>query len=70
MKTTDVVKFYGSRGKLAAAIECAPSSIYDWCEVVPFDRQHQIQHLTKGKLKAMSWPEFVKLKSKRGKKTA
>lgn len=60
MKKQDAIDFFGSITKLADAIGCAQSSIYDWSDVVPFPRQHQLESITGGKLKAMTWQQFAR----------
>jgi len=52
MKTQDAADLFGSRKKLADALNIYPSSITQWGETVPLVRQYQIQVLSKGKLKA------------------
>jgi len=52
MKTKDAAEFFGSKSKLAMALDIYPSAITQWGEEVPLIRQYQIQVLSKGKLKA------------------
>lgn len=52
MNTTEAIKHFGSKTKLAAALGIYPSAVTQWGEEVPTARQYQIQVLTKGKLKA------------------
>lgn len=54
MKTTEAIKFFGSKAALAEALGIKQQSINDWSDTVPFIRQQQIEKLTGGKLKAMS----------------
>lgn len=62
MKTQDAIEYFGSKAKLAEAVGIRLPSVYEWGEVVPFARQQQIQSITKGKLKAMNWSEFLEHK--------
>lgn len=59
MKTETAVKFFKNKSALARALGIAQSSIYDWGKIVPFPRQQQIESLTNGKLKAMTWDQFI-----------
>jgi len=51
MKTEDVIRYFGSKSKVARAVGIRVPSIDDWRETVPWMRQIQIEKLTKGKLK-------------------
>lgn len=59
MKTQNAIKFFGGKPQLAKALGVQLSSLYDWKDVVPFARQQQIEEITGGKLKAMTWAEFL-----------
>lgn len=51
MKTKDAIKHFGSPSELAAALGIKPPSIYSWGRTVPWQRQLEIERLTKGALK-------------------
>jgi hypothetical protein len=51
MKTTDAIQHFGSRPKLAAALNIKAPSVYCWGPLVPIGRAYQLQHLTNGVLK-------------------
>lgn len=52
MKTTQAVSHFGSKKKLADALDISPSAVTLWGEVIPRLRQFQIQMLTGGALAA------------------
>lgn len=52
MTTSEAVKFFKTGAALAAALKIRQPSIYGWGDFPPLLRQLQIEHLTKGKLKA------------------
>ncbi|WP_336886185.1 Cro/CI family transcriptional regulator [Pseudomonas petrae] len=52
MKTTQAVSHFGSKKKLADALDISPSAVTLWGEVIPRLRQFQIQMLTGGALTA------------------
>jgi DNA-binding transcriptional regulator YdaS (Cro superfamily) len=52
MKTTEAVSHFGSKKKLADALDISPSAVTLWGEVIPRLRQFQIQMLTGGALAA------------------
>lgn len=52
MKTKDAALYFGSKKKLAAALNISPGAVTMWGDHVPESRQYQIQVLTKGALKA------------------
>lgn len=52
MNTDQAVSHFGSKRKLADALEISPSAVTLWGQVVPRLRQFQIQMLTCGLLKA------------------
>lgn len=52
MDTKQAIEYFGSRSKLARALGIKSNSTYDWREKPPYMRQHQLEKLTKGKLKA------------------
>jgi hypothetical protein len=60
MRTEKVIKYFGSKTKLARAIGIGKQSVQKWKEIVPFPRQQQIEELTQGKLKAMSWSQYLR----------
>jgi len=53
MNYTQLITFFGTQTKAAAAIGLAPPSVYAWRETtIPFARQCEIEILTGGELKA------------------
>jgi hypothetical protein len=64
MKPTDVFDYFGNPTKAAAAIEVKIPSLYTWLKMgrVPWDRQIQIDGLTKGGLPVDpdAIPEYVR----------
>ncbi|WP_394230170.1 Cro/CI family transcriptional regulator [Shewanella colwelliana] len=52
MKTKDAISYFGNKSSLAKVLELSKSAISQWPEDVPELRAYQIEHLTKGKLKA------------------
>lgn len=56
MKTTQAVSHFGSKKKLADALDISPSAVTLWGEVIPRLRQFQIQMLTGGVLSAEAGP--------------
>ena len=50
MNIKDAINYYGSRSKLARALDVTPQAINNWGEELPMLRQYQIEVLTKGKL--------------------
>lgn len=52
MKTAEAVSHFGSKKKLADALDISPSAVTLWGEVIPRLRQFQIQMLTGGALAA------------------
>lgn len=52
VNTEDCISFYGSRAKLAEALDLAAPSVYGWGEYPPPLRQLQIEALTNRKLQA------------------
>ena len=54
MKPEEIVSYYGTQVKAAAALGVDQSSISNWCTAgkVPLVRQYQVQLATRGKLKA------------------
>lgn len=63
MKTKNVVTFFKTKTALANALGIKKQSINDWSDVVPFHRQMQLQEITGGKLKAMTWAQFLNSKT-------
>ena len=51
MKTAAVVRYFGSKYRLAKAIGVEPPVVYRWGKIVPAFRQVQIEHVTKGHFK-------------------
>lgn len=54
MKTKEVAAYFGSKSKLAEALNISPSAVTMWGETVPESRQFQLQVLTHGQFKASS----------------
>jgi DNA-binding transcriptional regulator YdaS (Cro superfamily) len=52
MKTHQVIEFFGSQVKAAAALGINQASISKWEELPPDNRQLQIERITLGALKA------------------
>lgn len=52
MKKEEVIEYFGSIKKAAAALDVYPQTIYQWGETVPELMQYKVQVITKGKLKA------------------
>lgn len=52
MKTSDVVRYYGTQTAVAAALGMDQSSVSGWGEYPPDKRQLQIERLTSQALKA------------------
>lgn len=51
MKTTDAVKHFNGKSKLAKALGINPSSVSQWGDEVPELRAFQIERLTEGKIR-------------------
>jgi hypothetical protein len=64
MKKTDAIKHFGKAASLARALGVERQAISNWRDVVPFHRQQQLESITGGALKAMTWQEFNGLKDK------
>ena len=64
MKTTDAVRYFGTKSELARALGITKQSITSWADTVPLARQYQLERLTGGRLKAPPVPEY------RGRQTA
>ncbi|RYF44035.1 MAG: hypothetical protein EOO38_18380, partial [Cytophagaceae bacterium] len=56
MNTTQAVSHFGSKKKLADALDISPSAVTLWGDVIPRLRQFQIQMLTGGALSAEVTP--------------
>jgi DNA-binding transcriptional regulator YdaS (Cro superfamily) len=56
MNTTQAVSHFGSKKKLADALDISPSAVTLWGDVIPRLRQFQIQMLTGGVLSAEVTP--------------
>lgn len=52
MKKSDVIAYFGSRNKVAAALGITRVAVSTWPEIVPRLRQYELEELTGGKLKA------------------
>jgi 3-deoxy-7-phosphoheptulonate synthase len=52
MKTTEAIAYYGSKAALARALRLTRGAITRWGEEPPVGRQHQLQALTLGQLRA------------------
>lgn len=52
MRTTDVIKHFGSQAAVARALGIKPPSVAEWGDDVPPLRQLQIEKITRGALKA------------------
>jgi|19_taG_2_1085344.scaffolds.fasta_scaffold44873_3 DNA invertase Pin-like site-specific DNA recombinase len=52
MQLTEAIKFFGSKQKIATALNIHRSAVTNWGSEIPLARQFQIQILTKNKLKA------------------
>jgi transcriptional repressor of cell division inhibition gene dicB len=52
MKTQDAIDHFGSATALANAVGATIGAVSQWGDFPPGGRQMQIQHLTRGKLKA------------------
>lgn len=52
MTTQECIDYFGSRKKLADALNLWPQGVYSWGERPPIARQYQIEVVTEGKLKA------------------
>lgn len=60
MKTAHAIRhFGGDKKKLADALKVRVQSIYSWGDLVPYPRQLQLEHLTGGKLRAMSAEQYI-----------
>ncbi len=51
MKKTEAIEYFGSKTKLAKALNVAPSAVTQWGEIIPLGRAYQLESITKGKLK-------------------
>lgn len=51
MLTADAIAHFGSKAKLARALNISKQSISQWGDEVPLLRQFQLKELTKGKLR-------------------
>lgn len=52
MKTVEVVKYFGSKPKVAKELKVTKQAIGKWGEEVPELRQYQLEVITSGKLKS------------------
>jgi len=52
MKTSDAIAHFGSKVKIAKALDITKGSISQWGEKVPLLRAYQIEKITKKKLRA------------------
>ena len=53
MKTKSAIKWAGSKAELARRLGISPQAVSNWPEIVPFDRQVQLQAESLGKLRAL-----------------
>ena len=65
MKTLSVVRHFGGKAALAQKLGIRVQSLYDWGPYVPFQRQREIEDLTRGKFPAMTWREWRRAKARR-----
>ena len=54
MKTSEAIEHFGSKIKIARALNVAPAAVTQWGEEVPRGRACELQILTRGKLKAFA----------------
>lgn len=52
MKTVDVVRFFGSKSKVAKELQLTKQAVGQWGEIVPELRQLQIELITSGQLRS------------------
>lgn len=55
MTANDLLRYFGTKSKIARALGCSPASVAEWFDEgakVPEGRQYQAQLATKGALKA------------------
>lgn len=52
MKKIDVINFFGTQEKTAAALGLKQASVSRWDEDIPVRRAFEIEHITNGALKA------------------
>lgn len=52
METSEAVKHFKGKSKLAKALGITPASVSQWGEHVPPLRAYQLERITKGQLKA------------------
>jgi transcriptional regulator with XRE-family HTH domain len=50
MLTVDAVKFFGTKAAIAEALECSPSAVSQWKEMVPPLSAAMLEKISKGKL--------------------
>jgi len=50
MKTIDAIEHFGSKRKLAQALDVSTQAIYKWGEIIPALRAYQLQDITDGEL--------------------
>ncbi len=60
MRTEKVIKHFGTKAELARQLGIEKQSVQKWKAIVPLPRQQQIEEITQGKLKAMSWSQYLK----------
>lgn len=52
MTKQEAIDFFGTKKRLAAALDTYPQAVIQWGEYPPILRQYQIEVITKGALKA------------------
>jgi hypothetical protein len=57
MRTSDVVKFFGSKTRIAFLLGMSKQAVSDWGETVPRGRAFELHVLSEG---ALSHPKFAK----------
>lgn len=61
MKKSEVVEHFGSASKVAKALNITRMAVSAWPEIVPIQRQYELEHITKGALKAKK-PEWMEIR--------
>ena len=51
MKTSDVVKFYGTKSQIARALEVSRQAVSEWGDVVPESSAWKLEALSAGALR-------------------
>ena len=63
MRKADVVAYYGTQERVAAALGLTRQAIVAWGPVIPQGQAYKLQALTKGQLKVI--PELYQSRSER-----